>query len=114
MQMARNLKIKKRKATDSLLFQMMLCLPHSEHLGSFLIHPLNSLNQCSLLIFKIVIVGGNGIRRPKDNCQNVHCLMCPARHSWKYLPSKPKPWVPHDSMAGDCNPRARADTRPGP
>lgn len=70
MQMARNLKIKKRKATDSLLFQMTLCLPHSEHLGSFLIHPLNSLNQCSLLIFKIVIVGGNGIRRPKDNCQN--------------------------------------------
>lgn len=117
MQTARNLKIKKRKAPDSLFFQTMLCLPHSEHLRSFPIHPLNSLNQCSFLIIKMVLVGGDGVRQPKDNCKNApQCALShvPAHHSWKCLPSKPKPWVTQDSMPGDCNPRARADTHPEP
>lgn len=70
MQMARNLKTSEREKqlSASRLFQMMLCLQHSEHLRSFLIlsYALNCLNQWFFANLKnAVVFGGNGPRWPK-------------------------------------------------
>lgn len=107
--MARNLKISKRKATVSLLFQMMLCLPHSKHLTSFLIHSLDSLNPCSLLIFKIQSYRG---ARVQDG-QKLSAKCPPSPLAEKSLPSKPKPGVCQDSTVEDCHLNARAETHLG-
>lgn len=83
--MARNLKRRERQQSPC-FSKWCYASPHSEHLTSFLIHTLSSLNQSSLLIIKI-IMKGNGPRQPKDISPS--CLPCPA--PWKSLPSQRKP-----------------------
>lgn len=98
--MARNLKRRERQQSPC-FSKWCYASPHSEHLTSFLIHTLSSLNQSSLLIIKIIMKGimkGNGPRQPKDISPS--CLPCPA--PWKSLPSQRKPQS-EDVMVGDCN-----------